>query len=331
MGLGSVGQRHLQNLRVLVPDTEVIALRTGRSQRVIKDGEYFDVDDLGDYYGIDVVTSLEEARDRRPDVAFITNPSALHVRIATDLALADCHLFIEKPLGTDLQGVDELERIVGERNLVTFVGFQTRFNPLYRQAKGSIDLEKVISAGFEWSTYLPAHHPWEDYSQGYAAREDLGGGVVLCLIHELDLIYDLLGMPTDVMAMGGRLSDLNMTAQDTVCALLGFRFVRHSVPVMLHLTFAQPKEVRRFRFQLTDRTVFLDLTNNELEIYDESGERIIHERGDFSRNDLFMNELSYFLECVRKKEQTFLPVSEGRRSLEIALAIKERILECEQR
>src|SRR3989338_7486882 len=95
IGCGSIGQRHIRNLRIL------------------KAGDIFafDVDEekletvKSIHAGIEVSTNLDELWDKKPEVVFITTPSALHIDYAIEAAKRGCHLFIEKPLSIDLKRV----------------------------------------------------------------------------------------------------------------------------------------------------------------------------------------------------------------------------------
>ena len=53
------------------------------------------------------------------------------------------------------------------------------------------------------SSYLPDWHPYENYKESYAAKKELGGGVVLTSIHELDYLYWLFGKINDVFSISG--------------------------------------------------------------------------------------------------------------------------------
>jgi len=328
VGLGSVGQRHLQNLRRLRPDAEIHALRAGAEHgRVIEDGRCREVDSVAEHYGIGVTRDLDVARSLRPDVTWVTNPSSLHVGTARAFADLGSHLFIEKPLSDRLDGLDELEAAVAARGLTTMVGYQTRFHPLYRWVRERVHerRDRVIAAAFEWNTYLPAHHPYEDYAEGYAAREDLGGGVILCLIHEIDLITDLFGPPHKLLAVGGKLSDLRMTAEDTVMSTWSYREGGRRFPVQLSLSFAQTREVRRFRVQFEDATLLVDLGTNTGELYGENGALIERRVEDLDRNELFLAEMRHFLDRVEAGEDTWVNLAAGRLGLELALGMKQSL------
>ena len=179
------------------------------------------------------------------------------------------------------------------------VGHQTRFNPLIKNIKQIIEKnsEKIITASFEWNTFLPLHHCYEDYSKGYAAKNELGGGVIMGLIHEIDLIYYLLGKPAKVFAYGGKLSDLKMNVEDTIMSIWEYETKDKTFPVYLNLSYAQTKEIRKFKVQFTDRTLFVDLMENKYEVFDKEGILIEKKKDETKRNDLFIKEISYFLDC----------------------------------
>jgi predicted dehydrogenase len=76
-----------------------------------------------------------------------------------------------------MTGVDELEQAVRQNQVKVVVGFQFRFHPGLQQVKKLLEdnaIGEPLSARAHWGEYLPNWHPWEDYRQGYAARQDLG-------------------------------------------------------------------------------------------------------------------------------------------------------------
>jgi len=50
---------------------------------------------------------------------------------------------------------------------------------------------------------MPGFHTYEDYRTSYASRVDLGGGVVLTQIHELDYLQAIFGQPTSIYTLAG--------------------------------------------------------------------------------------------------------------------------------
>ena len=104
LGLGSIGQRHLQNFKKLVPvESEVIAHRSSDKNLVIVDGTATQCHSLADYYNLKEYSSFSEAIEQAPDISFICNPSNLHLASAIRLAGIGSNLFIEKPVATAIK------------------------------------------------------------------------------------------------------------------------------------------------------------------------------------------------------------------------------------
>ena len=183
IGYGSIGKRHVNNLLSL-HGLEVIVCTKRKDTDFLKKK------------GCKVFSSFERCLMEKPDIAVIANVTSLHIETAIKLANARCHLFIEKPLSNSMRGVRTLLEQVKKKRLVTLMGCNLRFHDCIRKIKEIIsnnEIGRIVSVRVENGSYLPNWHPYEDYRHGYAAREDLGGGVVLTCIHEIDYLYWFFG------------------------------------------------------------------------------------------------------------------------------------------
>ena len=97
----------------------------------------------------------------------------------------------------------------------------------------------ILSVQAEIGEYLPNWHRYEDYRQMYAAREDLGGGVILSQIHEMDLIYWFFGLPENDLLPGGKLSKLEIDVEDTASSLMQYEGSFGRFPITFHQDFLQ--------------------------------------------------------------------------------------------
>ncbi len=329
VGLGGIGQRHLRNLRALCgDDVEVIAYRVRRQQLVLTDRLQIETGaDLESKYRVTVCDDLEAALRQRPDVAFVCNPSSLHLETALAAAQARCHLFIEKPLSDRLEQVDELIDLVKRQGRVGFVGYQLRFHPCFLRLQKwlrSKAMGRVLAVRAEVGEYLPNWHPYEDYRQMYAARRELGGGVVLSQIHELDYLYALFGLPRKMFAVGGQLSSLEVDVEDVVSILMecvgenGAGF-----PVHLHQDYVQRPPGRSCQVVGDTGKAIIDFGALSARRWDETGALV--ESEDFTgleRNELFLAEMKHFLACLAGDETPLVSLRDGAQSLRMALAAK---------
>jgi len=314
VGLGSIGRRHLANLR----DLGWSQIRVYRSRATQKDAELD---------GFPVDRDLPTALSRRPIAVIVSNPSALHVPLALDAARAGAHLLIEKPLSNDLDGVAELESLVAERRLTALVGFQFRFNPGLRQIGAWLRagaIGAVVSAQVHWGEYLPDMHPWEDYRAGYAARPELGGGVLLTLSHPIDYLRWLIGELEHVSAIESRRDALGL-AVDT-CVDVTARFVS-GASAHLHLNFVERPPSHRLTVIGTEGTVTWNDANSAAHRDGAASKRweTVPAPDGFERNWMFRDEMRHFLACLRGAEQPLCTIADGRTALEVALAARRAL------
>jgi len=330
IGLGGIGQRHLRNLIALQgDDVEILAYRVRNLSRTISPELTILDDNLTGRYPIKVFNDLNLALAQRPAIVFICNPTSMHIPMAIKAAQGGCHIFMEKPLSHSLEGVDKLNSICKKKKLIFFVGYQLRFHPCYKLLKSLIQQKKVgplLSVRSQIGEYLPGWHKYEDYRQMYAAREDLGGGVVLSQIHEIDYLRDLFNMPTRVFAMGGKLSSLEIDTEDCVEVLLEMNYQNKRLPVSLHMDFFQRPPVRQCTVVGEEGRIVMDLNKSEVKVEKpDPKDDEVHHFENFQRNDLFVNELKCFLQCIKRKTTPLVTLEDGLKSLKIALGIKQSL------
>jgi predicted dehydrogenase len=331
IGLGGIGQRHVRNLRTLLgSEIEILAYRVRRLSQVVT--EQLGIEDGTDVeakYSIQTYRDLEQALAQHPEAAFICNPSSLHIPAALQAAQAGCHLFIEKPLSHSYEGVEELVTLVERQNLVALVAFQMRFHPCLQRLHTVLQewtIGQILAVRIEVGEYLPGFHTYEDYRQMYAARRDLGGGVILSQIHELDYVYWLFGLPRLVFAIGGHLSSLEIDVEDVASILMECVVDGRPFPVHVHQDYIQRPPGRTCQVIGDAGKILLDFCIPAIMVYNGQGELLEETRfTDFQRNQLFLDELSHFLECVQGKQTPVVTVRDGACSLRMALAAKKSL------
>ena len=308
-GLGSIGRRHLRNLRAL-GETDILLYR---SHLATLPG-----DELA---GIPVATDLEKALNWKPDAVIVANPTALHLDVALPAARAGCHLLLEEPVSGSLTGVDELANTAKNTGSRILVGFQFRFHPTLKQAveflKGGA-IGRILSVRVQWGEFLPNWHPWEDFKQGYAARPDLGGGVALTLCHPLDYLRWLMGEVNALWAFTGA-QGLGLPVEDAI--EIGLRFEAGAIG-SVHLNYNQQPPVHCLEIVGSEGTLRWDNSDGQLQLYrvsTKAWEKFFPPEG-FERNHLFLDETRHFLAVVRGEAEPLCTLQDGKRALELALS-----------
>ncbi|HXG51797.1 MAG TPA: Gfo/Idh/MocA family oxidoreductase [candidate division Zixibacteria bacterium] len=313
LGCGSIGKRHIRNLRALGA-REIVVFDVAPARR----GE------AAAAFGVKAVKKLEEAWEERPAACVVAVPTAFHVELALEAARRGIHLFIEKPLSHTARNVDRLLAEVRRRDIVTLVGCNLRFHPGLSQVKRLLAKEavgRVAAARIEAGQYLPDWHPGEDYRRGYSARRALGGGVILDAIHEIDYARWLLGEVTAVTAMAAKLSRLEIDTEDVAALLL--RFAGGALGE-IHLDYIQRAYSRTCQIIGDEGTIRWDYTAGEVRWYSaRSGRwRLFSNPPGWEPNRMYLDEMEHFLRCLERKEKPALDAFEAARVLEIALAAK---------
>ena len=311
IGYGSIGRRHVENL-LSISDLEIIVC-TKRN----------DIKKLGKR--VKVYSTLKQCLKEKPDMGIVSNETSLHVQTAIKLAKEGLDLFLEKPLSSSLKDVKKLHTIVKKKKLIIQMGCNLRFHPCIKKIKNMVDQQKIgkiISAQVQTCSYLPDYHPWENYRRGYAARKDLGGGIILTQIHEIDYMYWLFQEVENVISMSGKFSDLDVNVEDYAASLLRFK---NKIIGELHMDYFQRPDFKSCQIRGTKGEIYWDSDNNCVNIYDMNKKRWKTELEvkNYQRNFSYVEELKHFLKCVKQKKETINDLEQGIDTLKIALAIKK--------
>lgn len=329
VGLGSIGQRHLRNLMRLKPDCEVTAVRHNRSVPVLSDtNQVVSGVEIADHYNLTEYESLQAALKDKPEVVFVTNPTSLHISVAKQALAAGAFVFIEKPLSHSWEGVQDLlyaENLTGSKRI--FVGYQFRFHPALKLVKTLLNqsrIGQIVSARLVNGEYMPGWHPYEDYRLSYAARRDLGGGALVTQIHDFDYALWFFGLPSEVYAVGGQLSSLEIDVEDSVQVLLSCGTDGKLFPVTISLDYLQWPPSRGFAVTGETGRIDCDLLSSVVTVTDRlTGETQKHEYPFLNRNDIFLDELRNFLAFVEGTEAPCIDLATAMASLKIALTARQ--------
>lgn len=324
-GLGSIGRRHFRNL-IALGEKDLVLLRT-RNATLPED----------ELEGYPVETDLKEAlRKHKPDAVIVANPTSMHLDVAIPAAKAGCHILLEKPVSHSLERLDVLQQAAEKSGSKILVGFQFRYHPTLNKARELIHsntLGEILTIHAHWGEYLPQWHPWEDYRQSYAARADLGGGVIVTLTHPLDYLRYLLGEVESLWSFNGHISSLAIDVEDV--AEIGLKFASGTVGGV-HVNYFQRPPVHRLEIVGTNGTLRWDNAYGLLQLYkmpasfgsyaDQPPAPVMETFSPpegFERNQLFAAQTRHFIEVVRGESEPVCSLEDGVMALRLALAAYE--------
>jgi predicted dehydrogenase len=315
IGTGSIGQRHIANLislgaKVLAYSQRSESIKNLRSK----------------FPSVRVFTSLDEALSADIQAAIICCSTDQHIPIASKVAEKQKPLFIEKPLSASLDGIDNFNFQITSQGLLVECGFMLRTHPNIVFLKDA--LRRGIFGKVRFIRAFVGHdlrqwRPERDYRSTYSAFRQGGGGVVLDLIHELDLVYFLFGGIHGVYAELLESESLEIETEAIAEIILN---LKSGLVAQVHLDYLRPVYGRELEIVTDDGVVAWSYLEGEISFHKPNeGVRIVDKVPEgFSRNEMFKNYMNTFLELVKNPSAELVsPISDAIEVLKVALACHE--------
>jgi len=260
IGGGSIGKRHASNLQNLDIQTRIV--------------------------DIDEIDNIDNILKENFDMGLVCTPNINHIEHCLKLAQNNIPIFCEKPFYTKIDGIEKLLNIVEEKNLITMVGCNLRFTPEVQQINPD---SKYINVYFGYN--LKKWRPGTDHLKSYSANENLGGGILLDAIHELDYLYYKFGFLKRISYIKDKLTNITNNTEDLVTGRIEFESGTIADFTLNYLS----EEYQRYFDILEDDTL-----------------RRVHFKIE---NDMYIKEIEYFIDCVKNKKQCMNSFNEANRLL----------------
>jgi predicted dehydrogenase len=298
IGIGSIAQRHIEAIRSINPEAEIYALRSGKGSYEIE--------------GLNNIYSLSEINDV-PDFVIISNPTSLHAATIKDCLALKRPLFIEKPLFSQLENTADILAEIERAGIITYVACNLRFHPVIEFLKSNLGprLHKINEVNAYCGSYLPEWRPNQDFRKIYSANADMGGGVHLDLIHELDYCYWLFGKPASSSAIKRNVSSLNISAIDY--ANYALQYDKFTDCIVLNYYRRDAKSY--LEIVMDDATWTADIINGTVK--DAAGTILFS--GVSERLYTYVQQMKYFTDCISANAKTMNSVQDAYEVLQICL------------
>ena len=208
VGCGSIGERHLRCFQ-----------RTGRAQVTACDANAELLGRVAGQYRVETFPGLGAALEaHRYTGIVICTPAQTHLDIALAGLRHGAGLLIEKPLGTGLEKVPEVQTEIARGGKFAGIAYVYHFMPWIQGARKILasgelgsPLQVSVAAGQHFPTFRPA------YREIYYARHETGGGAIQdALTHIANAVEWLVGPTTRLFCDAAHQSLAGVTVEDTV-------------------------------------------------------------------------------------------------------------------
>jgi predicted dehydrogenase len=155
-----------------------------------------------------------------PDALFVTTPIDTHVPIIKDSfrAKSNLNMFVEKPLASSYNEAKVACEAASRSSGINMVGFQRRFSPIFRKAKGLLT-ENIVGEPIFFRSYFLSSDVLREGS-GWRSKKGSGGVLLDSAPHLLDTLIWFFGEPTSVLAVKKKI--YSNSVDDYVHALFSY-------------------------------------------------------------------------------------------------------------
>lgn len=335
IGLGSIGQRHLRNLIRIQPKAQFFVLRRKYITPLLNNANKIIKGDIKKKYSLKYINNLEDINKNKIKIncAFVCTPSSHHVSQVIWLLKNDINCFVEKPLGSSLKRLKELEFLLRKKNkLITMMGFQLRFNPIIQYLENILKkkspIGKVFTVHIHHGENLRDFHPYEDYRISYAGKKNLGGGVILSQIHEIDYLLHLFKDYDfkNISFVSSKVSNLDINVEDTFSA--NFLLIKNNNKILCSMNLNFFERPKKRKIYLIGEKGSINICLNSQKVLIFKNRKIIVKKFKFKKNDIFIKEIKFFLTKIKSKNNISksLNLFNGIKTLRFAIKLKNNFL-----
>ena len=326
VGMGFIGHFHCQAFQE-VPEAHLVAVADVTDAPNLKRAK--------EKWNVEAYSKADPLLKRRDiDVITIGTPSGLHGSIAEKAMKTGKHVLVEKPMEVTLAKADSMIAAAKKYKVKLGVISQHRVDPGIRELKEAIDsgqLGKTVLA----EAYVKWHRTQEYYDSGGwrgTWKLDGGGALMNQAIHAVDMLQYVMDSEVEsVIAQTATLTHKRIEVEDVAQALLKFK--NGALGMIIATTSAYPGMSERLEVTGAKGTIIVEEDKViKREIMGEKPRKKVDEDEEFGvgasdaqaiSNRGHVAQLSDFIKAVQEDREPLVPGGEGRKPLEIILAIYE--------
>ena len=197
-----------------------------------------------------------------PKYIILCAPSSDHYKYINKIEnlFLGINVLIEKPL------FNKYYRTLKNYNNNYFIGFNLRFHPVIKFIKKFIVKKKIIFVNIHSGSYLPNWRKGKDYKKTVSAQKKLGGGVLLELSHEIDLLSWMFKKIKIINVFNKKISKLRIDCDDILSAQ---GLINDKIYLNLNLNFFSRNNQRKIQIDGDKFSIEGDFIENKISIFEK--------------------------------------------------------------
>lgn len=318
--VGVIGVGHLGNLHAkmydMIPSADFIGIYDIDNERS---------NEVSERFGVTAFPSIDALLENVDAVSVVT-PTSNHFETAAHALKNNKHVFIEKPITSDVTSADKLIALAEGKKCIVQVGHIERFNPALMSLQ-SVELNPMFIESHRLAQFNPR-------GTDVAVVLDL-------MIHDIDIILSLVNSPVKQIDANG----VAIVSDSVDIANTRIQFENGAVANITASRISQ-KKMRKMRLFQRDTYITIDFLQGLAELYRLFGDganipemtmllgeigagdqkkKIVYQRPEVPDINALEYELAQFVEAVQNDTSPLVTANEGKEALEVALEVMEKI------
>ena len=309
-GIGSIGIRHINNLKKL--DCQVLAWHY--KPKILNDKNLGT--DIKKYKNL--ISAIQDS-----SAVIIATPTNAHEHILTEALKLNKPIFIEKPISHNLNFYDKTK--IFTKNSLLEVGCNFRLHPNLIKLKkilSRINQKDILSYRLAHGYNLDLWRPSHKFKKSYSYDSKRGGGVLLDLIHQIDISLWLFGEIKSVYGNCSNTKSIGVKGDDLTNII-----TTHKTGLVGHIQLDMVSPVNRCEAEIVTKKCIYKWCNNSGKLISLKNNKhlvISDVSKSLERNDLYLSHMRHFLKRLKSKNmKAICRFDEGIDALNVAIHVKK--------
>ena len=324
IGCGSIGERHLHNIKKIgIKDIGILDTNKTR------------VDSLSKKYSVKKFYDLDNALSFKPDFSIICTLPESHIPIANSCINSGSHVFVEKPLSSNLKNVIPMLKKAKTKKLKVAVGYNLRFDKGINLLKHKLrrkEIGRPLSILITFGHNIKFWRPGTNYKNHYILKK--GGGIILDGSHEYDYLRWLFEDEIKSVYCQTRSTDSIKTETESFASIM--LKTKKGLIANLNIDYLRPfyerscyiigeKGSLRWEYNLTKSawSTYTQKVNSKVTLQLLSKSSSVVFNNIIRVNDMYINEIRNFVESITLNKKPLVDGFDGLNTLRLGVAALE--------